>query len=186
VSDPSPGPWRDWATPYHTAADVTNAAPCMHSPSGDVKFDNRPIQPSEEGVYCLAPGKKFTIAGNVTAPGGGPARITVIADVIEVGGTGKLTPYNNNVPVLFYSSSGFPGRSSAVEIKLNPSAAYDWSGYIIHRKGGIVINAAGVTSPQDGLLEAEWIEINGENFTMLGTFPDASGGTMFGAVRLEE
>jgi hypothetical protein len=186
VNDPTPGPYRDWVTSYHTPADLTAAAPCTHSPSGDVKFENKTIQGSEEGVYCLAPGKKFTIAGNVTGPGGGPARITAIADLIEVGGTGRLMPYNNDVPVLFYSSSGFPGRSSATEIKLNPSAAYDWSGYIIHRKGGIVINAAGVTSPQDGLLEAEWVEINGENFTMLGTFPDSSGGTIFGAVRLEE
>ena len=43
-----------------------------------------------------------------------------------------------------------------------------------------------MTSPFNGLLEAEWILVNGENFTMLGTFPDSSEGPMFGAVALEE
>jgi hypothetical protein len=172
VGDPTPGPWRDWATPYHTAADVTNAAPCTHTYTGDKKYENTTIP---DGVHCLPADKKFTIAGNVSG------KITVVGGIIEVGGTGTLEPYDSDVPVLFYSTN-----SSNVEIKLNPSAAYDWTGYIINRKGGIVINASSVTSPQNGLLEAEWIEINGENFTMLGTFPDSSGGTMFGAVRLEE
>jgi Putative Flp pilus-assembly TadE/G-like len=172
VGDPSPGPWRDWVTPYHTAADVTNAAPCTRTYTGDVKYENEPIP---DGVHCLPADKKFTIAGNVSG------RITVVGGIIEVGGTGTLEPYDSDVPVLFYSTN-----TSNVEIKLNPSSAYDWTGYIINRKGGIVINAASVTSPLDGLLEAEWIEINGENFTMLGNFADTSGGTMFGAVRLEE
>jgi hypothetical protein len=186
VNNPVPGAYRDWVTPYHTPADVTARAPCTHSPSGDVLFDNQVIQASQEGVYCLAPGKEFKISGTVTGPGGAPAKITVLADKINIGGNGKLTPYNAGVPVLFYSTSGFPGRDPSLEIKLNPSQAYDWNGYIIHRRGGIVINAAGVTSPQEGLLEAEWVEINGENFTMLGTFPDTSGGGLFVPPALEE
>jgi hypothetical protein len=185
-NDPSPGPYRDWITPYHTPADVTASAPCTHSPSGDVLFDNQVIQASQEGVYCLAPGKEFKIAGTVTGPGGAPAKITVLADKINIGGNGKLTPYSAAAPVLFYSTSGFPGRDPSLEIKLNPSQAYDWTGYIIHRRGGIVINAAGVTSPQNGLLEAEWVEINGENFTMLGTFADSPSGGQLGAPALVE
>jgi hypothetical protein len=43
-----------------------------------------------------------------------------------------------------------------------------------------------VTSPFNGLLEAEWMIVNGENFTMLGTFPDSSEGPISGAVVLEE
>jgi hypothetical protein len=105
----------------------------------------------------------------------------VIGGMIEVGGSGALQPYDSNHPVLFYSTN-----TVSTPIKLNPSAAYDWSGYIINRFGGIEINAAGVSSPQDGLLEAEWIHVNGENFTMLGTFADSSVGSMFGGVVLEE
>jgi hypothetical protein len=48
------------------------------------------------------------------------------------------------------------------------------------------VNAAGVTYPQDGLLEGEWVHNNGENFTMLGTFADSPEGNTFGAVTLEE
>jgi hypothetical protein len=36
------------------------------------------------------------------------------------------------------------------------------------------------------LLEAEWILANGEDFRMLGTFPDSSEGGMSGGVVLEE
>jgi hypothetical protein len=165
-------------TPYHTKADLTSAAPCTHSPSGDVTLDSQ-LTAGQEGVYCLEPGKKFIVKDDVTGPGGAPARITAIADLIEIGGTGKLKPYNDTAPVLFYSTS-------AESIKLNPSAAYDWVGYIINRQGGIIINAAGVTSPQNGLLEAEWVEVNGENFTMLGTFADSPAGGQFGAPALEE
>jgi hypothetical protein len=172
VGDPEPARWRDWATPYHTPADVTNGVPCTKTHTSDVKYEDTAI---EDGVHCLPADKKFTIAGNVTG------RITVVGGIIEVGGTGNLEPYDSDVPVLFYSTN-----TSNVPIKLNPSAAYDWSGYIINRNGGIVINASSVTSPQDGLLESEWLEINGENFTMLGTFPDSSQGTSFGAVVLEE
>jgi hypothetical protein len=137
-----------------------------------VKFENSMI-PS--GVHCLPQDKKFTIAGNASG------NITVIAGMLEVGGSGSLRPYDSSHPVLFYSTN-----TAGTAIKLNPSAAYDWSGYIINRFGGIEVNAAGVSSPQDGLLEAEWVHINGENFTMLGTFADSPEGNTFGAVRLEE
>jgi hypothetical protein len=172
VGDPAPARWRDWVTPYHTAADVTGRVACTHNATNDLKFENQAIP---DGVYCLPPDKKFTIAGHVTG------KITVVGGMIEVGGTGELEPYDSDVPVLFYSTN-----TTSVPIKLNPSGAYDWSGYIINRQGGIVINASSVTSPQNGLLEAEWVEINGENFTMLGTFPDSSEGERFGAVALEE
>lgn len=172
MSDPSPGPWRDWITMYHTEAIMKSFTPCTFTYTSDVKFENTTI-PS--GVHCLPKDKKFTIAG--TASG----NITVIAGALEVGGTGSLQPYNSSHPVLFYSTN-----TSGTAIKLNPSAAYDWSGYIINRFGGIEVNAAGVTSPQDGLLEGEWVHINGENFTMLGTFADSSQGNIFGAVSLEE
>jgi hypothetical protein len=183
VNTPEFGPWRDWATPYDTAAHVNDPAlggvACTHSPTGDVKLENEVIPDAR--VYCLPPDKKFTIAGNVTGPSGGPASITAVAGSIEVGGTGRLKPYSDTVPVLFYSTN-----TAGTAIKMNPSAAYDWTGYIINRNGGIVVNAAGVTSPFNGLLEAEWVEINGENFRMLGTFPDSSDGPMSGAVTLEE
>jgi hypothetical protein len=172
VGDPAPGKYRDWVTPYHSEAVLKSLVGCTHNLTNDVKFENETIP---TGVYCLPADKKFTIAGNTNG------KITVIGGMIEVGGAGKLEPYNSDHPVLFYSTN-----TTSVPIKLNPSAAYDWSGYIINRKGGIVINASSVTSPQNGLLEAEWIEINGENFTMLGTFPDSSEGTSFGAVVLEE
>jgi hypothetical protein len=172
VGDPTHHRWRDWATPYHTAGDVLSGGPCTINHDNDVKYENTAIP---DGVHCLPNDKKFTIAGSVTG------KITVVGGIIEVGGTGTLDPYNDAVPVLFYSTN-----TSGVEIKLNPSMAYDWTGYIINRQGGIVINAAAVTSPFEGLLEAEWIEINGENFTMLGTFPDTPPGSLVGVVRLEE
>jgi hypothetical protein len=172
VNDPFPGPWRDWTTPYHSEDIMKSYTPCTFNHTGDVKFENTTI-PS--GVHCVPNDKKFTIVG--TSSG----NITVIGGMIEVGGTGTLAPYNSSHPVLFYSTN-----TASTAIKLNPSSAYDWSGYIINRFGGIEINAAGVTSPQDGLLEAEWIHVNGENFTMLGTFADSSAGEIFGAVRLEE
>jgi hypothetical protein len=172
VSDPTPGPWRDWITPYHTEAIMKSYTPCTFNHAGDVKFENS-IIPS--GVHCLPRDKKFTIAGNASG------NITVIGGMIEVGGSGALEPYDSNHPVLFYSTN-----TVSTPVKLNPSAAYDWSGYIINRFGGIEINAAGVSSPQDGLLEAEWVHVNGENFTMLGTFADSSVGSMFGGVVLEE
>ena len=172
VGNPSPGAYRDWVTPYHTEDILKGFVPCTHNLTNDVQFENTTIP---TGVYCLPADKKFTIKGNTNG------KITVIGGIIEVGGTGKLEPYNSDHPVLFYSTN-----TSGTAIKLNPSGAYDWTGYIINRKGGIEINASSVTSPQNGLLEAEWMDINGENFTMLGTFPDSSEGTSFGAVVLEE
>jgi Flp pilus assembly protein TadG len=172
VTDPQPGAYRDWVTPYTTQAIMKSYTPCTINHSGDIKYENVTI-PS--GVHCLAPDKKFTIAGSSSG------NITVIGGVIEVGGTGTLAPYNSDHPVLFYSTN-----TAGTSIKMNPSAAYDWTGYIINRLGGIEINATGVISPFNGLLEAEWVLVNGESFTMLGTFPDSSGGPMFGAVALEE
>jgi hypothetical protein len=151
---------------------MKSSTPCTINHSGDIKYENTTI-PS--GVHCLPADKKFTVAGNSSG------NITVIGGVIEVGGTGTLAPYNSDHPVLFYSTN-----TAGTAIKMNPSAAYDWTGYVINRKGGIEINAAGVTSPFNGLLESEWIIVNGENFTMLGTFPDSSEGPISGAVALEE
>src|SRR5918992_995246 len=172
VGQPVDGPYRDWVTPYHTAAILKAATPCTINHSGDVKYENTTIP---NGVHCLPPDKKFTIAG--TASG----NITVIGGFIEVGGTGLLRPFTPDHPVLFYSTN-----TAGTPVKMNPSGAYDWTGYIINRLGGIEINAAGVTSPFLGLLEAEWILANGEDFRMLGTFPDSSEGGMSGGVVLEE
>lgn len=172
VMDPGLGAYRDWVTPYHTEAIMKGFTPCTYNWTSDRVYHNMVI-PS--GVHCLPPDKKFTISGNSTG------NITVIGGAIEVGGTGVLSPYDSDHPVLFYSTN-----ISGTAIKMNPSAAYDWTGYIINRTGGIEINAAGVTSPFNGLLEAEWILVNGENFRMLGTFPDSSDGPMSGAVALEE
>jgi Flp pilus assembly protein TadG len=172
VGDPELGAYRDWVTPYHTEAIMKSFTPCTINHSGDIKYENTAI-PS--GVHCLPPDKKFTVAGNSSG------NITVIGGMIEVGGTGALSPYNSDHPVLFYSTN-----TAGTSVKMNPSAAYDWTGYIINRLGGIEINATGVISPFNGLLEAEWILVNGESFTMLGTFPDSSDGGMSGAVALEE
>jgi Flp pilus assembly protein TadG len=176
VTDPAAAAYRNWVTPYHAENVNENImksfTPCTFNHTSDRVYHNAVI-PS--GVHCLPRDKKFTISGNSTGS------ITVIGGVIEVGGTGTLSPYNSEHPVLFYSTN-----ISGTAIKMNPSSAYDWTGYIINRRGGIEINAAGVTSPFNGLLEAEWILVNGPNFRMLGTFPDSSDGPMSGAVRLEE
>jgi Flp pilus assembly protein TadG len=191
VFDPVAGAYRDWVTPYHIAPPpetdpgkiMKSYTPCTINHPGDVKYENTTI-PS--GVHCVPKDKKFTIAGNTSG------NITVIAGFVEVGGTGVLRPYNPAHPVLFYSTNCGEiepsGRCKApgTAIKMNPSGAYDWNGYIINRLGGIEINAAGVTSPFNGLLEAEWIHVNGLNFRMLGTFPDSTDGPMTGSVALEE
>jgi Flp pilus assembly protein TadG len=172
VGQPEHGPYRDWVTPYHTQAILKGFTPCTINHTNDVKYENTTI-PS--GVHCLPADKKFTISGNSSG------NITVIGGFIEIGGSGLLRPFNADHPVLFYSTN-----TSGTAVKVNPSGAYDWTGYIINRRGGIEINATGVTSPFNGLLESEWILVNGENFRMLGTFPDSSEGTMSGAVVLEE
>jgi Flp pilus assembly protein TadG len=172
VGQPGDGPYRDWVTPYHSEAIMKSSTPCTINHPGDVKYENQVIP---NGVHCLPADKKFTVAGNSSG------NITVIGGFIEIGGTGTLRPFNPDHPVIFYSTN-FAGTA----VKMNPSGAYDWTGYIINRFGGIEINAAGVTSPFLGLLEAEWILVNGENFRMLGTFPDSSEGTTAGAVVLEE
>jgi Flp pilus assembly protein TadG len=172
VGQPEDGAYRDWVTPYHTEAIMKASTPCTFNHAGDVKYENQVIP---NGIHCVQPDKKFTIAGNSSG------NITVIGGFIEIGGSGVLRPFNPDHPVLFYSTN-----TAGTAVKLNPSGAYDWTGYIINRLGGIEINATGVTSPFNGLLEAEWILVNGENFRMLGTFPDSSEGTMSDAVVLEE
>ena len=167
VTDPARGPYRDWRTPYHTTAITQGFIPCTDTST--TKLEN--VTVPTPTVYC--PSGKFEIVGTVNG------NITVIAPEIIVGGTGTLRPANTNHPVLFYSTSN-------KELVVNPSANYDWNGYIINRFGGIVINANGVTSPFNGLLEAEWIQVNGANFKMLGTFPDSTTGTTGGAPTLEE
>jgi Flp pilus assembly protein TadG len=172
VTDPAPAAYRDWVTPYHTEAIMKSYTPCTFNWTSDRVYHNTTI-PS--GVHCLPPDKKFTISGSSTG------NVTVIGGFLEIFGTGTLRPYNPDHPVLYYSTN-----TAGTSIKMNPSAAYDWTGYMINRKGGIEINAAGVTSPFNGLLEAEWVLVNGLNFRMLGTFPDSSDGPMTGAVALEE
>ena len=172
VGQPGDGPYRDWVTPYHTEAIMRASTPCTITHTGDVKYENTTIP---NGVHCLPADKKFTVAGDSSG------NITVIGGVIEVSGTGTLRPFNADHPVLFYSTN-----TAGTAVKMNPSGAYDWTGYIINRLGGIEINATGVTSPLNGLLEAEWLLVNGENFRMLGTFPDSSEGGISGGVVLEE
>jgi hypothetical protein len=169
---PTHGPYRDWRTPYHSRAIMEGYTPCTINHSNDIKYENTTI-PS--GVHCLPSDKKFTIAGNSSG------NITVIGGFMEVGGSGVLRPYSTDHPVLFYSTV-----AGSAGIKMNPSAAYDWNGYIINRFGGIEINANGVTSPFNGLLEAEWILVNGANFRMLGTFPDVTEGGSSGGLTLDE
>jgi hypothetical protein len=172
TTNPANGPYRDWRTPYHTRAIMEGYTPCTIFHTGDKKYENEVIP---NGVHCLPNDKKFTIAGNSSG------NITVIGGMMEVGGSGLLRPYDTDHPVLFYSTN-----TSGVSIKMNPSGPYDWNGYIINRFGGIEINANGVTSPFNGLLEAEWIQVNGANFRMLGTFPDVTSGGQMGGLTLDE
>jgi Putative Flp pilus-assembly TadE/G-like len=194
---PTAGPWRDWITPYHTEAIVktrVNNGVCTHPSMDDVTLVGgtaaSPLIISEPRLYCLPPNKKFTLTGAIRAPGtctqpnddSCHARITVVAGFIEVNATGgKIKPFKENEPVLFYSTN-----TANTALKVNPSGALDWIGYVINRLGGLEINSGGVVSPRKGLLEAEWMDINGENFTMLGTAADTLGGTILGDVVLEE
>jgi Flp pilus assembly protein TadG len=171
LDEPVRGPWRNWVTgpQFDTrSSTITAVGGCTFNPPGKVEITT-PGATIPPGVYCLAPGKEFIVnANNVTG------NITVLADKFIIGGSGgNFTPYSANL--LFYNTS------AADPMILNPSGAasggsYSWEGYILNRFGGIKINSDQVTSPQKGLLEAEWVEINGANFTMLGTFPDPGGG----------
>lgn len=163
TSDPVADTWRNWATPYHTDAIVKSLIPCTHSPTGDVKLEN--VSFADPRVYCLAPGKKFTLAGTVNGS------LTVLADIIELGGTGNIQPASEAHPILLYNTSD-------KEMVLNPGSSYDWEGYVINREGGIIVNANDVTSPARGLLEAQWVKVNGANFRMIGIGPDPSSGTL--------
>jgi putative Flp pilus-assembly TadE/G-like protein len=156
-----------WATPYHTEAIMKAATPCTDTTTP--LLEN--VNVATPTVYC--PSGKFEIKGNVTG------NITVIGPEIVLNATGTLRPANAEHPVLFYSTS-------ATKITVNPSGALDWVGYVINRQGGIEINSGNVESPRQGLLEAQWILVNGENFRMLGTFADSPEGTIGGGPRLEE
>jgi hypothetical protein len=179
TNGPEDGRHRTWVTPYFSEAElrrllaeVKGTPVCDHIHNNDVKYENRSIP---DGVHCLPQDKKFTLAGNTSG------NITVIGGTIELGGRSMLRPFLDEHPVLFYATK--PGG----EIIMNPSGDYDWIGYVINRFGGVVSNAQGVTSPFRGLIEAEWININGQDFTMLGTFPDKVPGKFTGGdVILEE
>lgn len=165
---PTAGPYRGtWATPYHTADILDDFVPCTDTTT--VLLEN--VTVSTPTVYC--PSGKFEIKGNVTG------NITVIGPEIVLNATGTLRPANADHPVLFYSTS-------ATKITVNPSGALDWVGYVINRFGGIEINSGNVESPRNGLLEAQWVLVNGENFVMRGTFADSPEGTIGGGPRLEE
>jgi hypothetical protein len=183
TTDPLPGAWRDWATKgrYDTEAMVkARVGPCTHT-SDKLTGGSAasPLVLTTPRVYCRGPGEKFTLEGAVVG------KITIIAGEIEINSTGgKLEPVNEAEPVLAYATAtGSPGTA---HIKVNPSGAFDWSGFFINRNGGININSGGVISPRQGMLEAEWLDINGANFTMLGTFADSPEGDQFGAPALEE
>jgi Putative Flp pilus-assembly TadE/G-like len=191
---PTYGAWRDWVTPYHTADIVENRVEaasgltCTNpNPGGDWELKASDLPGgvlAAPTCYRLDLGKKFTLSGAVKGPSGTHARLTVIAGDFNLNTTAgaKLQPVVDSEPVLFgaYKNSG-PG-----EIIINPAGAFDWIGYVINRKGGMTVNSGGVVSPREGLLEAEWIVVNGQNFNMRGTFPDSSAGGPLGAVVLEE
>jgi hypothetical protein len=164
---PSHGSYRDWRTPYHTEAIMKGYTPCTDTTT--TKLEN--VTVPTPTVYC--PSGVFEIVGNVNG------NITVIGPEIKPGGTGVLRPANPAHPVLFYQTSN-------KDLVINPSQNYDWNGYIINRFGGIVVNANSVTSPFNGLLESEWILVNGANFEMLGTFPDVTEGGQMGGLTLDE
>jgi hypothetical protein len=180
---PEHGPWQDWITPYHTETDVKSiVGTCTHGPgtanpiSGDVVIGGGTI--GEPRFYCLGPTQKFTISGSTTA------RITVIAGFIEINATGgNLRAFNDDDehPLIAYSTN-----TDGTPLKVNPSGALDWVGYLINRVGGVQVNSGNVVSPRTGLIEAEWVDINGENFKMVGTGPPAPGTATFGGVELVE
>lgn len=188
LTEPVPGPWHDWITAgrYDTEAMVkSRVGACTHGPGAP---NNIPLSEttvvlngviSEPRFYCLAPTQLFKLEGVVTGPGGSHAEITVIAGGINVnsaasgGNFSKLKPFNPAEPVLFYNTK----LDGSPQVIVNPSGALDWFGYVINRHGGLVIDSGGVISPRQGLLEGESVTINGENFTMLGTFPETTPGS---------
>jgi Flp pilus assembly protein TadG len=179
---PAPGPWRDWVTPY------TNASLCgpgevnctYNWGSADRSYTAGTIPP---GIHCTT--GKFEISGSASG------NITVIAEIITVGGSGTLTAFHQDtstgtpLPGVLLFSTGGPGT----EVILNPSGPYSWTGYIINKNGNVKVNASSVTSPLNGLLEGISVEINGANFRMLGTYadPDLGGSvTTTGPPQLDE
>jgi hypothetical protein len=114
----------------------------------------------------MASGQKFTLDENVSGP------LTVIADYIEVRGRNtSLRPASDSDPVLFYKT--LPAGKTVDHMTLNADS-YDWEGYVISRFRGITLRANRATSPQEGMLEAEWVSVSGENFRMFGTGPDTT------------
>ena len=186
--------WRDWVTPYHTAiitedrVEAASGLTCTNpSPGSDWELKASDLPGgvlATPRCYKLDLGKKFTLSGDVKGPSGTHARLTVIAGDFDINTTAgaKLQPVVDSEPVLFaaYKNSGLG------EIIINPAGAFDWIGYVINRKGGMTVNSGGVVSPREGLLEAEWIVINGQNFNMIGRGPPSLGGSSFGGVALEE
>jgi Putative Flp pilus-assembly TadE/G-like len=181
---PLHGQWRDWVTPYHTADIVrarVNGGTCTHTPTGDVTLSASSfpggVLPAPR-FYCLPLDKKFTLDGAVKG------RLTVIAGDITINTQpgASLRPFNDAEPVLFWARKS----SGNGEVIVNPSGAFEWFGFVINRRGGINVNSGGVVSPREGLLEGSWVQINGENFTMLGRGPPSVGGTSFGGPILEE
>jgi hypothetical protein len=181
-SVPDHGAWQDWITPYHTEADVKSiVGTCTHGPgtpnpiSGDILITASFADPR---FYCLGPTQKFTISGSVSGD------LTVIAGFIEINSTGgNLRPFNEGDPhpLLAYSTN-----TAGTPLKVNPSGALDWVGYMINRLGGVNINSGNVVAPREGLIEAEWLDLNGENFKMVGIGPPAPGTATFGGVELVE
>jgi hypothetical protein len=194
TATPTFGAWRDWVTPYHTAlitenrVEAASGLTCTNpNPGGDWELKASDLPGgvlTTPRCYKLDLGKKFTLSGAVRGPGSPAthARLTVIAGDIVINTTAgaKLAPAVDSEPVLFSS------WRSGGEVIINPAGSFDWIGYVINRMGGMTVNSGGVTSPREGLLEAEWIVINGENFNMIGRGPPAVGGGGFGGVALEE
>jgi hypothetical protein len=197
---PAHGQWRDWVTDYDTeqiVKDRVNGGTCTHTSMDDVTLSASSfpggVLPTPR-FYCLARNRKFTLEGALKG------RLTVIAGDITINTQpgASLRPFNDAEPVLFWSCKGTtappvpnPERrcdssTDNGEVIVNPSGAFDWVGFVINRRGGVIVNSGGVVSPREGLLEASWVQINGENFTMLGRGPPSVGGSSFGGAMLEE
>lgn len=176
--DPVRNKFEDWITPYDTKADVlANAGPCTQTKTADYTF----TASDPNGVWCVD-NHKFEIPNGVCTAARN-CKLTIIAKTILIAGGGKLQPYdvvNADSEVIAWNTP------STDPITINYSTSSDWTGFIINRFGGIKINAGGVTSPHDGLLEAEHVEINGEDFTMLGKGPPSDSGGTPGPISLEE
>jgi hypothetical protein len=191
---PTYGPWRDWATAgrydtpdmVETEVEQTPGVTCVNPDPGnnwELKASDLPggvlANPT---CYRLDLDKKFTLSGAIKGPLGGHARLTVIAGEITVNTAAgaKIRPVGADESALFYS------WKTGGEVNINPAGTLDWIGFVMNHKGGMTVNSGNVVSPRAGMLEAEWIVINGEDFEMEGRGPPTIGGTGFGGVALEE